>query len=107
VSQPDQHQFLRTEKVPPVDVDGVRAVVVGTIGWLIALLLVLWRHEELVAQGRQWWLTTTLLGLALAIPGMAYCLRRRTRLRAGRPADPTEGLLSRRNGSGRSGRQGR
>ena len=52
-------------------------------------------HEDLVATGRQWWITTALLGLALALPGMGYCLRRRSRIRAGRPADPTEGMLTR------------
>ena len=105
MNEPDQHhQFLWTEKVPPVDVDGVRAVVIGTIGWIVALVFVLVRHADLVAEGRQWWLTTTLLGLALAIPGMAYCLRRRNRIRTGRPADPTEGLLNRRHGNGPSGR---
>ena len=91
-----EHQpFLRTEDVAPVDVDGVQVVAVGTAGWVVALVVVLLDHAELVASGRQWWITTALLGLALALPGMGYCLRRRSRIRAGRPADPTEGMLTR------------
>jgi hypothetical protein len=88
--------FLRTEDVAPVDVDGVQVVAVGSLGWLGALVFVLVDHRDLVASGRQWWITTALLGLALALPGMGYCLRRRSRLRSGRPADPTEGMLTRR-----------
>jgi hypothetical protein len=91
-----QHQpLLRTEDVAPVDVDGVQVVAVGSAGWLVALVVVLLDHADLVASGRQWWITTALLGLALALPGMGYCLRRRSRIRAGRPADPTEGMLTR------------
>ena len=92
-----EHQpFLRTEDVAPVDVDGVQVVAVGSAAWVVALVVVLVDHAELVASGRQWWITTALLGLALALPGMGYCLRRRSRIRSGRPADRTEGMLNRR-----------
>ncbi len=87
--------FLRTEDVDPVDVDGVQVVAAGSAAWLVALVIMLLDHDALVASGRQWWITTALLGLALALPGMGYCLRRRSRIRSGRPADPTEGMLNR------------
>ena len=87
--------FLRTEDVDPVDVDGVQVIAAGSAGWLVALVIMLLDHDALVASGRQWWITTALLGLALALPGMGYCLRRRSRIRSGRPADPTEGMLTR------------
>jgi hypothetical protein len=97
VAEEEQQQsFLRTEDVAPVDVDGVQVVVAGSIGWVIALVVVLMDHAQLEASGRQWWITTALLGLALALPGMGYCLRRRSRIRSGRPADRTEGMLTRR-----------
>lgn len=96
VADTGQHQpLLRTEDVAPVDVDGVQVIAVGSAAWLVALVVVLLDHADLVASGRQWWITTALLGLALALPGMGYCLRRRSRIRAGRPADPTEGMLTR------------
>jgi hypothetical protein len=95
VTEPEHRPFLRTEEVAPVDVDGVRVVAAGSIGWFVALIVVLVDHADLVATGRQWWITTALLGLALALPGMGYCLRRRSRIRSGRPADPTEGMLTR------------
>jgi hypothetical protein len=67
--------------VEPLDVDGVRSMVVGTLGWLVAFLVLLPFHAALREQDRVWWLWTCLTGVALGLLGLAYCLRRRNRSR--------------------------
>jgi hypothetical protein len=88
--------LLRTADVAPVDVDGLAAVVVGLGVWLVALVLMLIFHDRLVASRRGWWLTTDLIALGLGLFGLYYCLRRRSRLRRGLSADPSEGRFVRR-----------
>ena len=75
--------------VEPLDVDGVRSMVVGTIAWLVAVIALLPFQSTLRADGRSWWIWTCLTGFALGLLGIEYCRRRRKRARS-RPAGPTE-----------------
>jgi len=65
--------------VPPLDVDGVRAVEVGTVIWLIAFVGLLPFYGRLKDGGHGWWLWTCLAGFGLGAVGVEYCRRRRSR----------------------------
>lgn len=61
----------------PVDVDGVRTVLVGTVLWGLAFVVTLVMRDDLVASGREWWVWTCLAGTGLGMLGYAYTRRRR------------------------------
>lgn len=61
----------------PVDVDGVRTVLVGTVLWTVAFVVMLVVRDDLVASGREWWLWTCLAGAGLGLLGYEYTRRRR------------------------------
>ena len=65
--------------VEPIDVDGVRAVEIGTLIWLIAFVGMLPFYGRLKDDGRGWWLWTCLAGFGLGALGVDYCRRRRRR----------------------------
>jgi hypothetical protein len=84
--QPSQHEFgNRTYIVAPVepmDLDGVRTVEVGTIGFLVAFVALLPFYDSLADDGRSWWLWTCLAGFGLGLFGIEYCRRRRVARRS-------------------------
>ena len=62
--------------VEPLDVDGVRTLVVGTALWAIAFLALLPFYGQLREDGRGWVLWTCLAGFGLGLFGWEYCRRR-------------------------------
>lgn len=74
-----ERQFFLVADVPPMDVDGVRTVAVGTALWLVAFLGLLPFYGMLADSGRLWWLWTCLTGFALGLFGLEYCRRRRAK----------------------------
>jgi len=92
---PSRRPVLRNAEVEPLDLDGANSVIVGSAVWVLALVFVLVRYSHLQDTGRGWWLYSVLAGLALGVVGFVYCIRRRSRVRRGLSADPTEGLLRR------------
>lgn len=68
--------------IEPLDVDGVKATVAGTLIWAVALVYCLVRREELVADGRGWWLWSSVAGIVIGLLGAAFSLRRRAAYRA-------------------------
>ncbi|MCK9903373.1 DUF2530 domain-containing protein [Parafrankia colletiae] len=76
----------RPEELRPLPYDGVRSVAVGTVVWLVALLVMLPFTDDLRADGRLWWIATAAVGFGLGLPGLWVVVRRRRRLReAGEP----------------------
>jgi hypothetical protein len=67
---------------PPLPYDGVRTVTVGTIIWLVALVVMLPFWSDLRSDGRLWWIATAAVGFGLGCLGILYCHRRSVRLRA-------------------------
>ena len=65
-----------------MDVDGVNAVIVGTVLWVAGLLYCLARLDTLRDQGRTWLLWTCVAGVALGFLGLLFTLRRRAAYRA-------------------------
>jgi hypothetical protein len=78
--------LLAQAEVEPLDVDGVRALAVGTVLWLVAFLILLPFAEHLREDGREWWLATCLTGVGLGLIGLGYCVWRRSR----RPSNAQE-----------------
>jgi hypothetical protein len=75
VTAPDDDATAPADKqeIKPLDVDGVRVIALGTIAWLVALivLLIVDRHSEWV------WICVAGLGLGLVgIPNQARYQRR-------------------------------
>lgn len=71
--------------VEPLDEDGVAAVALGTVAWLVAFV-VLWVffREDLAAHDASWWLTVCLVGAGLGALGLVYTTRRRAAYRKAR-----------------------
>jgi hypothetical protein len=61
--------------------DGVGAVVVGTVLWAIALVVMLPFAGKLSDDGHLWWIATCACGTGLGLAGILYCKRRAERLR--------------------------
>jgi hypothetical protein len=71
--------------VKPLDEDGVLAVTLGTVAWVVAFaVLFLFFRDELRAHQTQWWLTVCLVGAGLGIAGRWYTTRRRAAYRTAR-----------------------
>lgn len=62
--------------VAPLDVDGVRTMMVGTILWGVALVALLPFIPTLKANGDLWWLYTCAAGFGLGLLGWDVCRRR-------------------------------
>lgn len=66
-------------QIPPLDLDGVRTVEVGTALWLVAFVALLPFYGRLSADGHTWWLWTCLAGVGLGGFGIEWCRRLRDR----------------------------
>jgi hypothetical protein len=63
--------------VRPFDVDGVRAVAIGTVLWAVAFIVLAFFREELDDVGMGWWLWTCLAGVGMGLLGLEYTRKRR------------------------------
>ena len=61
--------------------DGVRTVTIGTVLWLIALIVSVTLHSRLQRDGHLWWIATAATGFGLGLVGIYYCRRRSATLR--------------------------
>jgi hypothetical protein len=73
----DQAPEETSLEVEPVDVDGVRAVAVGTVIWAVALVVL----ALIGKRGEVLWVCAA--GVGLGLLGMPYVLRRRAAYRRG------------------------
>ena len=68
-------------EVEPLDVDGVRTMIVGSALWVVAFVAMLPFVGTLRDNDRLTWLWICLAGLGLGLVGVEYCRRRRNALR--------------------------
>lgn len=69
----------------PLDEDGVFAITLGTIAWMVAFaVLFVFFRGQLQDHGTQWWLYVCVVGAALGVPGRWYTVRRRNAYRQSR-----------------------
>ena len=80
--QPSRH-FLVQAPVPVMDVDGFNVTTLGLVVFGVASVLAGIFYPELQRNGNGWWLGVCVCGFALGLVGLAYCLYRRSRRRAG------------------------
>ena len=60
----------------PLETDDVRIVLVGTVAWAVALVVLLALRVLDAAEVRDWWLGMCAYGIALGLFGARYCRRR-------------------------------
>lgn len=84
----------RVAAVEPMDVDGVRTMTVGTIGWGVMALALLPFWGNLQEQGRTWWLWTAFAGLGLGLIGIEFCKRRRDALAERAASAPLQTVIA-------------
>lgn len=78
----EHHHFLVQAPVPPVDVDGLAVVTVGTAVFGLASVVLAFAYDSLVAHGHGLWLQVSVSGFVLGLIGLAYCWNRRRRRHA-------------------------
>jgi hypothetical protein len=78
------HHYLVQAPVPAMDVDGFNVTILGLIAFAVGTVVTAIFYSALVDQGRGWWLGVCVSGVGLGFIGLAYCLYRRSRRRAGR-----------------------
>lgn len=67
--------------IEPLDEDGVGAVAIGTVLWLVALVVLVLLRDRLGSDA--WWIQVALVGALLGLPGLWYTTRRRAAYRKG------------------------
>jgi hypothetical protein len=67
----------------PLDVDGVSAMVAGTVAWAVALVVLLISGTRFDGDNG-WWLWVCLVGIGIGIVGVVYTRRRRAVYQAAR-----------------------
>jgi hypothetical protein len=80
-SQPGDVQALGPDTgavapVQPLDVSGVRTVLVGTALFLVAGIVLFFFRDWLEDTDREWWLWTCVAGFGLGVFGYDFCRRR-------------------------------
>ena len=65
------------DTLAPLDVDGVGAILVGTIAWAVGLVVCLLLRDRLAADGHAWWTWVCLAATLLGLPGLWFVRRRR------------------------------
>ncbi|MFT4188693.1 MAG: DUF2530 domain-containing protein [Aeromicrobium sp.] len=70
----------RMAEVEPMDVDGVRTMVVGTILWAVLAVALIPFLGTLRENHRDWWFWVAVAGFGLGSIGIEYCRRRRRAL---------------------------
>ena len=73
MSEPSQPQ------IEPLAVDGLAAVIVCQVGWLVAEIVLLLVH---LPPERLWWRWVPVAGFGMGLLGLTYVLRRRAAYRA-------------------------
>lgn len=78
--QPAIDEVAVAEK--PLDVDGVKAAILGTIAFAVAFFVLLLFRSKLAESNGQWWLWVCVTGVGLGLVGIGYGVRRRSVYRA-------------------------
>jgi hypothetical protein len=83
MEQPTQHRhFWVQAPVPPLDVDGLAVVTVGTAIFGVVSVVMAFGYEWLATHGHTAWLQISVAGFVLGLIVLAYCWNRSRRRRA-------------------------
>ena len=72
---------VRRPDPPPLQTNEFAPVIVATLIWALAFLVLLSQHRTLAAHGRGWWVWVGLSGFLLGLWGLSLMLLRRRGLR--------------------------
>jgi uncharacterized membrane protein len=64
----------------PLEIDGITAVIVGTIVWTVATVIMILMRDQLEASGRGNWIWICACGVLLGLLGIRYTRRRAARI---------------------------
>lgn len=78
--------MARGSRLADSDADAIAPVVIGTVAWAAALVVLLLVWPRLVEGGTTWWVAVAGIGLLSGLIGLAF-LRWRRRRHASRGAD--------------------
>jgi hypothetical protein len=81
VSQDDQPHLLPTLQAPvkALDPHGVQVVGLGTALFVIGALICWWQLPALLSLGKEWWLSTAIVGTGLGVLALIVLLVLRRR----------------------------
>ena len=79
----EHHHFWVQAPVPPLDVDGLAVVTVGTMIFALTSVVLAIGYNWLAAHGHGSWLQISVAGFALGLIVLTYCWNRRRRRRSG------------------------
>jgi len=75
----------------PMQTDDARVVLIGTVGWVIALVVLLFLRVTDATDVRDWWLGMCGYGIALGLYGVRYTRKRKAAI----ARDAAQGLPQR------------
>jgi uncharacterized protein DUF2530 len=78
----EHHHFLVQAPVPPLDVDGLAVVTIGTVIFALTSVVMAIGYDWLAVHGDSSWLQVSVAGFLLGLIGLAYCWKRRRRRRS-------------------------
>ena len=61
----------------PLETNDVRVVLIGTVGWVLALAVLAVLRLAGIGDVPAWWLVMCVAGIGLGLFGLRYCQRRR------------------------------
>ena len=64
----------------PLEINGITAVIVGTIVWTVATVIMILMRDQLEASGRGHWIWICACGVLLGLLGIRYTRRRAARI---------------------------
>ena len=64
----------------PLEINGIAAVIVGTIVWTVATVIMILMRDQLEASGRGNWIWICACGVLLGLLGIRYTRRRAARI---------------------------
>ena len=64
----------------PLEINGITAVIVGTIVWTVATVIMILMRDQLEASGRGNWVWICACGVLLGLLGIRYTRRRAARI---------------------------
>jgi len=74
--EPLEDPPTRTALRPPVDTDGLRTAIAGTVIWLLAFVGLLPFYGSLEETGHLWWMWTCMAGVGLGLFGIEITHKR-------------------------------
>lgn len=78
---------MKKFELKPLEVNGITAVTIGTLIWLITFFAFIFSKRLLVNQGHEDWVQIAGLGFVLGLIGIRYTIRRHKKLLSEKPIE--------------------